>query len=315
MSDIKKGINKRHKITALMFILFFITGLSLALMYSQIREKIITKNIREIHTLIKVETTTLEKITTQNQTIGGTLWDVVFTIIGGLVAGFAGLLIEGWRKEIEIRDKHFQDIKHNCLEPILKQLSELREYYEFRESKYLSLSHIEDLLKSDIHWWEYFSFKDGPNKANALLYDDLLNHYIELSQKLDAVQKSFKTDYPKFLQAICNLLRLIEEDTEFQEFKKEYERPVISEESFYPYKAVFFLSLKIDKSNWPNIYSYFKPKLDKLMELGNKFYSTKEAERVRSMRIDMLNKIDLCIERIKEILLSSKLKGKCRYLK
>jgi hypothetical protein len=284
-------------------------------MYSQIQEKIITENIRETHTLIKVETTTLEKITAQNQTIGGTLWNVVFTIIGGLVAGFAGLLVEWRRKEIEIRDKHFQDIKHNCLEPILKQLSELREHYEFRESKYLTQYDIENLLKSDICWWEYFSFKDRLNKANALLYDDLLNHYRELSQKLDAVQKSFKTDYPKFLQANHNLSRLIEEDTEFQEFKKEYERPVISEESFYPYRAVFFLSLKIDKSNWPNIYSYFKPKLDKLVELGNNFYSTKEAERVRSMRIDMLNKIDLCIERIEEILLSSKLKGKCRYLK
>ncbi|MEM3130997.1 MAG: hypothetical protein QXX78_07920, partial [Nitrososphaerota archaeon] len=69
----------------------------------------------------------------QNQTLSGTLLNILFTIMGGLIAGFAGILVEWWRRKIEIRDKHFQDIKTKCLEPILKQLLELRERYEFRD--------------------------------------------------------------------------------------------------------------------------------------------------------------------------------------
>ena len=121
--------------------------------------------------------------------------DFVFTVLGGFIASFSGILTEWWRENRRLRDRHFDDIKHKCLEPILNRLSDLKHSFVFGESgPEWGLHEIEKLLKSDVHWWESFSFKGGLG-ANQLLYDDLKNHYPDLYRDLQDVEKRVRAGY------------------------------------------------------------------------------------------------------------------------
>jgi hypothetical protein len=232
--------------------------------------------------------------------------NIVFTILGGLITGFIGLLIEQWREGIRLRRKHFEDIKHKCLEPIRNKLLELRMYFDFWEvGPEWSSSNISQLLTSEIRWWEFFTFS---SRAHPLLYEDLKNHYRELYQDLKHIEGWVRSEYAAYLRAIHELLRLIENDSEFKEFMKGFDNSVI------PLKAVLFSSLGVDKSKWPNTYSRVKHKLNELTHLQNKFNNTAEAQEVKEITNYIVTTIDKCINKIDEILLEAKLRGKCKYL-
>jgi hypothetical protein len=240
---------------------------------------------------------------------------ILGTILGGFIAGLSGIIVEWWRENKRLREKHFEDIKRKCLEPILKQLYDLKSKFMFGESgPQWSLRGIEELLQSDIHWWESFSFKNGFG-ADALLYEDLENHYPDLYRNLQNIEIWVRANFAEYLQAIYNLLKIIEEDQEFKAFEKEFKGPCVNSTSLYPAEAIFFSALGIDKSYWPNIYSYVKPKLDKVKHLQNKFYNTTEAQKLRDIINEMRTIIDECIDETKKIMLETKLKGKCKYLR
>jgi (2Fe-2S) ferredoxin len=52
-----------------------------------------------------------------------------------------------------------------------------------------------------------------------------------------------------------------------------------------------------------------------MRHLENKFYNSVKAQKVRNIVQNMLTTINGCINRVEEIILDTKLKGKCRYLK
>jgi hypothetical protein len=197
--------------------------------------------------------------------------DIILTILGGFIAGLSGIIVEWWRENKRLKEKHFEDIKRKCLEPILKQLYDLKSKFVFGESgPQWSLRGIEDFLQSEIHWWDDFYFKND-FRVDILLYEDLENHYPDLYRDLQSIETLIRTKFAEYLQAIYNLLKIIEEDQEFKAFEKEFEKPYANSTSLYPAEAILLSALGIDKSYWPNIYSYVKPKLDKVKHLQNKF--------------------------------------------
>jgi hypothetical protein len=237
-----------------------------------------------------------------------------FTILGGFIASLSGIIVEELRERKELRNKHFEDIKQECLEPILNKLYELRGYFEINESidwkSLCSHDHL-NYLKSNSHWWDNFSFE---RCADKLLYEDLKKHYSDLYEKLQIIENWIRNNYKDYLITICSLLELIENDSEFKEIEKELLGEVSDPKGFL-LKATMFSLLSIDKSYWPNVYSKVKPKLDKLIHLQNKFYNTNEAQKLRSTINYVTSMIDECATSIKEISLEAKLKGKCRYIK
>jgi len=122
---------------------------------------------------------------------------------------FRKILVEWWRENRKLRDRHFEDIKRRCLEPILKRLYDLKGNFVFGESgpEWTGSYEIEKLLASDVHWWESFSFKDGFG-ADALLYEDLKNHYPDLYRDLQNIEKRVRAGYTEYLQAVYELLKI-----------------------------------------------------------------------------------------------------------
>ena len=239
--------------------------------------------------------------------------DALFTILGDFMATLGGILVEWWREERKLREKHFEDIKEMCLDPLLQKLDDLKREFVFGESgpRWSSLE-IEELHNSDVRWWELFSFKSTCG-INPLLYEDLKNHYVELYKELQELEWLIKAKYAMYLRAALKLLEVIESDPEFKAFEKLFEKAYGDKMSSYPRYTVVFLALGVDKSYWPNIYSYIKRELDKALRLGNKFYNSIEVQEVRDMAREFKSKIDKCIQKIEEIVLKAELRGKCRY--
>jgi hypothetical protein len=52
---------------------------------------------------------------------------MIFTIIGGFVAGVSGILVARYSEKRRREAEHFRDIKQRCLEPLLKELQGLKE--------------------------------------------------------------------------------------------------------------------------------------------------------------------------------------------
>jgi len=148
-----------------------------------------------------------------------------------------------------------------------------------------------------------------------ILYEDLKNHYPELYRDLQELESLIKTKYEEYLQSIHRLLEAVENDPEFKELEEQFKKPYVDETSSYPCDAVVFLALGVDKSYWPNIYSYIECELDRVLRLGDKFYSSTEAQKLRNLINEFRPKIETCIRRINEIIeVETELKGKCKFL-
>jgi len=235
------------------------------------------------------------------------------TILGGLISGFIGIFLDEWRRRNEAREKHFQDIKEHCLKPIREELLNLRSSFEFSEDKIRGPSYFEQLLKDDIHWWDYFSLRG----EDEVLLDDLVNHFEKLASKLKEVEEKVKSSYPVYLKATYKLLKMIDVDPDFNKLKKAAKRPTMDRSLYYPYVAVFMVAIGYDKGRWPNVYKWFKSskELDVIYEIGRRYSESDEAERIRSIEKDIHKHTDWCIRRIDEILRQqTKLKGKCKYI-
>lgn len=60
--------------------------------------------------------------------------DIILTILGGFIAGLSGIIVEWWRENKRLRNRHFEDIKRKCLESILKQLYDLKSKFVFKKN-------------------------------------------------------------------------------------------------------------------------------------------------------------------------------------
>ncbi len=182
-----------------------------------------------------------------------TITSMIFTIIGGLVAGVSGILVARYSEKRRRETEHFRNIKQRCLEPALRELKGLKERLMISEAR--PLHKMCEELESETPWWGSYSFRKIAD-VDPLLYDDLKNHYQNLYQDLEDFESWVRTRYPNFLLTICKLLEMISSDSEFKEFRDELGdmlvRGSFSLEDF-PQNAILFLILDVDKDLWPNI--------------------------------------------------------------
>ena len=193
------------------------------------------------------------------------LQQFIGTILGGLISGLIGLLIENKKRANEKKEKHFRELKYNCLILLENELSRLHEYFEFGEGKLPNAIQMDETLKRDVHWWDNYSLK---NYCDKILFEDLSNHFPDLVNKLKEVEKRIRQDYSEFYRNILNLIIEIHSCEELNELSNQV--AISRNNPELPYKAVFLVALGYDKGCWPNIYNFFKEETDLVRDVGFK---------------------------------------------
>lgn len=82
--------------------------------------------------------------------LASTIISIIFTVIGGFIAGVSGVLATYYSEKKRRAMEHFRDIKHLCLEPELKELQGLRERVIINEAR--PLHRMCEELESENPW-------------------------------------------------------------------------------------------------------------------------------------------------------------------
>jgi hypothetical protein len=242
--------------------------------------------------------------------------DLIFTILGGFIAGVSGILVAWYNEKKRRETEHLQDIKQRCLQPVLRELQDLKEWLMIGEAR--PLHWVCEQLESEPRWWEDYSLREVAG-ADPLLYEDLKNHYQDIYQELEDIEAWVRTKYPDYLLAVCKLFEKMSGDPELKEFRAELVRMNAVDGVFFmrgdfPQNVILFLILDVDKDLWPKIYSGVKPVMDKAIRLKEKFYIVSEAQRAREEMHTITPMIDNCMDKIKKAIHQTKLHGKCGYV-
>ena len=239
---------------------------------------------------------------------------IIGTMLGGLISGLIGYILERLRIKNELRTKHFEDIKKNCLQPLRTELMHLLSSFEFNESSSLTPESLKELIDADPKWWESFSLKE--RIGNIPLFNDLRNHFVKLHEKLCTIDTLVISKYPEFIENAIKLSEAIHSDKRLQEISSKLKSAVPTDISFEVFKAVFFIAIGYEKGSWPNIYGKIVKLRDKdlIFELGKQYGNLRCANDLRKISEEVRNVLCSCMEMIDEIMLKTKLEGSCKYI-
>jgi len=242
-------------------------------------------------------------------------------ILEGFISNLVALLIEDRRRKKEVREKHFNEIKNNCLVPLERELNRLLQYFEFREGLFPDFYSYDfcKQLKEEFHWWDRYSVEEV-SQADRILFDDLPNHFENLYEKILEVDNLVKKDYPRFIELTCSLMKKIEEDKELEEWFNSHglynndPQKIPTRRVFM--QAIFMRALDYDKSEWPTYYKIIKEfSGTKVVEdVGLKYKEMNETKELKSLVKNAKGKINSCVKGIEEILHRNKLEGNCKYV-
>jgi len=236
------------------------------------------------------------------------------TILGGLISGVIGILLEHLRVKNEARMKHFRDLKETCINPLKEELTSiLSKFKRFDEDTIASVIY-ERMLKRKIKWWENYSIKRSI--GNPVLFDDLGRHFKGLPEKLREIETFLKEKYPKLIEDLRELSYEIEHDERLRELSGAKTAITTRQISRYPINAVFFLAIEYDKESWPNTYEWVarSEKKSLIYKIGEEYHDSKPAIEIRNIMREAEHLIRPCIERLDRILHKSKLEGSCEYV-
>jgi len=233
--------------------------------------------------------------------------NAVYTVLGGLIAGLVGWLLESRRRRYDAMLKHFDDIKKECLEPLKRELIDLCGRFGYVEGR-LPTYEVLDVVSgakvnADTRWADY-SFR---NVVNRVLYDDLVNHFPSLSKALTELEEDIRVVVPELLKALRVLYTLIHSDKEFAQLKDLQLAPE-------PIHFIFLVAISVEESQWPLTYREInRQAIDRLVRIGEKYRGSREARRVREISESILTKAKRCLNEIEKIMVQTKLRGRCPY--
>ena len=243
------------------------------------------------------------------------------TILGGLISGAIGVLLEHLRVKNEARKKHFHDLKESCIRPLKNELTSILNSFTRFEAKLVKSRTYREMLEREIKSWEDYSIRTSI--GSPILFDDLGKHFRDLPESLREIEDFFKENYPEFLKSNFELLQKIENDERLKELSNEIARSqrgpnvvVVSDLPEVPFKAVFFLAIEYDKRSWPNIYEWLAKFESRslIYEVGEEYHGSEPAVKIRSLMRKAEHLIGPCLERLDQILHKSKLEGSCEYV-
>jgi gas vesicle protein len=246
------------------------------------------------------------------------LKQIIPMILGALISAVIGALnsiyIDKRKAKTDRKNKHFQDLQRDCLSPLKGELLKMRGHFEYNGDKHPPPAYYyENLLSKEVPWWDSYSLR----KVGGLLFEDLVNHFSDLYNRLVKIDSDFKNKYPSFIRAVANLKRKLYDDMRVRELCP-------GEDLSWRYRgmdpwivdAIFYLAIGLDKEKWLSLYENLKNsgKLEDVLQIAKDYIQSEESEIIRSISKEMGETIESCLKEIDEILHMTKLPGKCKYI-
>ena len=263
------------------------------------------------------------------QDIISTLYNAIYTVLGGFISGLVGIALERRRERKRTELKHFNVLKSKVLKPVLNELAELKSYFMFGEGgSILSSQRLDEELNSEFTWWKYYPLVDRA-RVNRDLFEDLKNHFPKLYNDLKYVESWMRTKYPEYLHLLRDLLKRIENDSQFKEFEEELKKHVqetkvyssIDPQALHDMAVniVLYLILDIEVERWPNVYRITKPLLSKAVVIKSRYQNSEEVQqKLKHLMNEITSILDRCIQSIDKIMYMTKLpkvrRGKCEFI-
>jgi len=191
----------------------------------------------------------------------------------------------------------------------------MREHFEYSESKPPPPAYdYENLLSKEVRWWDFYSLR----KVGGLLFEDLVNHFSDLYNRLVKIDNDFKNKYPSFIKAVANLKRKLYNDARVEALcpRTDLRRRDRGLQDPWVVDVIFYLSIGCDKGKWPSLYENLEnsEKLEDVLQIAKDYIQSEESEIIRSISKEMRETIECCLKEIDEILHMTKLPGKCKYI-
>jgi len=201
--------------------------------------------------------------------------DAIVSFIRGYISNYFG-------ERTRAKREHFEDIKNKVLEPIYKHLEYMLNTFCFVREE-LVIEDIDLFANNNInHMKEYSirqnaSYRPVPSGENLSidysLYDDLKNHFPDLTKTYEELEQKIRKHGPKFFQSFKETYELIRNEitAEFDKsgFRFSYAPEECSSLLTYSINAALFKIEGKDESYWPNAYKFLKGKSDYLVEFSN----------------------------------------------
>ena len=272
----------------------------------------------------------------------GVYLEIIFTVLGGLIAGVVGLSSTYISLRARRREKHFEEHKENlrALKGALNNGKSL--IWPFKnpvEDTSMPLQYeINPKLDNGIDFiiseWVHTYLDDKIYDVDQVLYKDIKNHFPKLFGKLMRADKDIKEnagfvfkDLNKISLSIYRHLKKYNPDITAM-WPNSAPKAVTGETSKLIFNSahdfcqqfvagdVFLFAIKEDESNWPNAINFLKK-----IELYNTFKNIgdavnnemkEEISEMLGLREKLFSDIDDCINEIGNILHQTKLKGRCK---
>ena len=272
----------------------------------------------------------------------GVYLEIIFTVLGGLIAGVVGLSSTYISLRARRREKHFEEHKENlrALKGALNNgKSQLWSFTGGAEDvslpKRYGINHvfatginfiINNLVQRDLN--------DKIYNVDKVLYNDIINHFPILLDKLMKTDGDIKEnarlifeDLNKISSSIYGHLNkenlditlMWQNGAQNTGNEEAHKLTFNSAQDFYQQFVagdVFLFAIKEDESNWPNAINFLKK-----IELYNPFKNIGDAinnemkdeiNEMLKLREKLFSDIDACINEIENILHQTKLKGRCK---
>ena len=272
----------------------------------------------------------------------GVYLEIIFTVLGGGIAGVVGLLSTYVSLRAHRREKHFEEHKENLrlLESALRQGKrslwpftngaediELPHKYEITPALDTGINFILNILVTKYSDNNMYS-------VDSVLYKDIKNHFHNLWKMLTKTDKDIKenarTTFEKLNEISSSIYKSLNKNNPEVTFRVrnmapnqiDGEKPKVmfndTDEDGQCSVAgdVFLFAVKEDESSWPNKIRILKKigLYNTLKNIGDAVSNEMKDEINEMLKLQekLFSDIDDCINEIENILHQTKLKGRCK---
>ncbi len=272
----------------------------------------------------------------------GVYLEIVFTVLGGLIAGIVGISSTYISLRAHRREKHLEEHKDNLKllrGALLNGKEQIWPFVYGAENLILGKNYpINDVLGTGIDVITNQSVLDLRDdtfySVDMILYEDIKHHFPELLDKLAKTHKDIKenakTIYEKLNKISLSIYGKLNKENPDLSLMYPNEVPKtmtdgtskltfnLTIDSYQHFIAgtVFLFTIKEDQDEWPTRVNILKQigLYEVLKNIGNDVNSEMKAEisEMLELRNKLFSDIDNCVGEIEIILHQNKLKGRCK---